>query len=104
MSPRPAWVESSVPAPALSHSCFQLRKIKSAIFGFNWPTLERINQLGSATRLFVLRTHSTTAMKTISIITPCYNEELNVRELYERVRATVVSLGEGYVYEHIFID
>ena len=43
-------------------------------------------------------------MKTISIITPCYNEELNVRELYERVRATIGSLGDGYIYEHIFID
>jgi glycosyltransferase involved in cell wall biosynthesis len=42
-------------------------------------------------------------MKTISIITPCYNEELNVREVYERVRAAIVSLG-SYRYEHIFID
>jgi len=42
-------------------------------------------------------------MKTISVITPCYNEELNVRELYERVRAVIVSLG-NYRYEHIFID
>lgn len=43
-------------------------------------------------------------MKTISIITPCYNEELNVGELYDRVRRAIVSLGEGYRYEHIFID
>ena len=42
-------------------------------------------------------------MKTLSIITPCYNEELNVRELYERVRVAVASLG-NYRYEHIFID
>ena len=42
-------------------------------------------------------------MKTLSIITPCYNEELNVRELYERVRAAVATLG-NYRYEHIFID
>jgi len=42
-------------------------------------------------------------MKTISIITPCYNEELNVRELYERVRAAIALLG-NYRYEHIFID
>ena len=42
-------------------------------------------------------------MKTISIITPCYNEELNVREVYERVRNAVASLG-NYRYEHIFID
>jgi glycosyltransferase involved in cell wall biosynthesis len=42
-------------------------------------------------------------VKTISIITPCYNEELNVRECYERTRAAVASLG-NYRYEHIFID
>jgi glycosyltransferase involved in cell wall biosynthesis len=42
-------------------------------------------------------------MKTISIITPCYNEEENVRELYNRVRAAMVSVGR-YRYEHIFID
>jgi len=42
-------------------------------------------------------------LKTISIITPCYNEELNVRELYERVRAAIAALG-NYRYEHIFID
>jgi glycosyltransferase involved in cell wall biosynthesis len=42
-------------------------------------------------------------VKTISIITPCYNEELNVRELYERVRVAIASLG-NYRYEHIFID
>lgn len=42
-------------------------------------------------------------MKTISIITPCYNEEANVEELYNRVRAEMVKLGR-YRYEHIFID
>jgi glycosyltransferase involved in cell wall biosynthesis len=42
-------------------------------------------------------------VKTISIITPCYNEEGNVVELYTRVRAVIASLG-GYKYEHIFID
>jgi glycosyltransferase involved in cell wall biosynthesis len=42
-------------------------------------------------------------MKTISIITPCYNEEQNVRALYERVRAVMNGLGR-YRYEHIFID
>lgn len=43
------------------------------------------------------------SMKTISIVTPCYNEDLNVRELYERVRAAIACLG-NYRYEHIFID
>ncbi|HUZ46960.1 MAG TPA: glycosyltransferase family 2 protein [Terriglobia bacterium] len=42
-------------------------------------------------------------MKSISVITPCYNEEANVRELYERVRAVMCQLGR-YRYEHIFID
>jgi glycosyltransferase involved in cell wall biosynthesis len=42
-------------------------------------------------------------MKTISVVTPCYNEEGNVLEVYERVRALVVSLGR-FRYEHIFID
>jgi glycosyltransferase involved in cell wall biosynthesis len=41
--------------------------------------------------------------KTISIVTPCYNEEANVEELYERVRAVMASIGR-YRYEHIFID
>ncbi len=43
-------------------------------------------------------------MKNISIITPCFNEELNVCEVYDRVRRAIASLGEGYHYEHIFID
>jgi glycosyltransferase involved in cell wall biosynthesis len=42
-------------------------------------------------------------MKLISIITPCYNEEQNVEELYERVRAVMDQIGR-YEYEHIFID
>jgi polyisoprenyl-phosphate glycosyltransferase len=42
-------------------------------------------------------------MKTISIVTPCFNEEQNVMELYERVHA-VMSLLAEYRYEHIFID
>ena len=41
--------------------------------------------------------------RVISIITPCYNEEANVRELYERVRAAIAAMG-NYSYEHIFID
>ncbi|MBZ5580648.1 MAG: glycosyltransferase family 2 protein [Acidobacteriia bacterium] len=42
-------------------------------------------------------------MKTISIITPCFNEEANVEELYSRVRSVIAGL-EKYRYEHIFID
>jgi glycosyltransferase involved in cell wall biosynthesis len=42
-------------------------------------------------------------MKTISVVTPCYNEEGNVREVYERVRDLMLGLGK-YRYEHVFID
>jgi glycosyltransferase involved in cell wall biosynthesis len=42
-------------------------------------------------------------VKTVSVVTPCYNEEGNVREVYERVRNLMVTLGT-YRYEHIFID
>ena len=42
-------------------------------------------------------------MKTISIVTPCYNEEGNVEEVYSRVKAVMADLGR-YRYEHIFID
>jgi glycosyltransferase involved in cell wall biosynthesis len=42
-------------------------------------------------------------MKTISVVTPCFNEEGNVREVYDRVRAVIAGLG-NYRYEHIFID
>jgi glycosyltransferase involved in cell wall biosynthesis len=41
--------------------------------------------------------------KHISIVTACYNEEENVRELYERVKKVMSSFDE-YSYEHIFID
>ena len=42
-------------------------------------------------------------MKTISIVTGCYNEESNVEEVYQRVRDVMARLGR-YRYEHIFID
>jgi glycosyltransferase involved in cell wall biosynthesis len=42
-------------------------------------------------------------MKTISVVTPCYNEEPNVTEVYERVKA-VFEASTQYRYEHIFID
>ena len=43
-------------------------------------------------------------MKKISIVTPCYNEEPNVRELYTQVKAQFDRLSNRYDYEHIFID
>jgi polyisoprenyl-phosphate glycosyltransferase len=41
--------------------------------------------------------------KFISVVTPCYNEEGNVEELYRQIRAVFASLPQ-YRYEHIFID
>lgn len=41
--------------------------------------------------------------KKISVITPCYNEEDNVDELYVRVKAELAKLPQ-YDYEIIFID
>ncbi len=43
------------------------------------------------------------AMKLISIVTPCFNEEENVDVLAERIAAVFVGLPQ-YTYEHIFID
>lgn len=42
-------------------------------------------------------------MKLISVITPCYNEEENVAEVYKQVKDVFAGL-KGYAYEHIFID
>jgi glycosyltransferase involved in cell wall biosynthesis len=43
------------------------------------------------------------APRLVSIVTPCYNEEGNVREMYEAIKAIFASLPE-YRYEHLFID
>ncbi len=43
------------------------------------------------------------SLKTISIVTPCYNEQDNVEELYRQVRNVMAEVG-SYRYEHIFID
>ena len=42
-------------------------------------------------------------MRLISVVTPCYNEEDNVREVYEQVKRVFADL-EDYTFEHIFID
>jgi glycosyltransferase involved in cell wall biosynthesis len=42
-------------------------------------------------------------MKHISVVTPCFNEEGNVQELYEQVKAVFQQLP-SYTYDHIFID
>jgi glycosyltransferase involved in cell wall biosynthesis len=43
------------------------------------------------------------SQKTISIMTPCYNEEENVLNLYNQVRVVMAGIGR-YKYEHVFID
>ncbi len=42
-------------------------------------------------------------MPLLTILTPCYNEEGNVREVYERVKAAMATLP-AYDYDHLFID
>jgi polyisoprenyl-phosphate glycosyltransferase len=42
-------------------------------------------------------------MKTLSIVTPCYNEEGNIAVLIGRVRKLMAQLP-AYDYEHLFID
>jgi glycosyltransferase involved in cell wall biosynthesis len=41
-------------------------------------------------------------VKTISIVTPCFNEVSNIPELYTRIRKAMDGLG--YDYEHLIID
>jgi glycosyltransferase involved in cell wall biosynthesis len=41
--------------------------------------------------------------KLITIITPCYNEVLNVREIHRRVMAMAAQLP-AYRFEHLFVD
>src|ERR1700736_4987524 len=43
-------------------------------------------------------------MKTISIVTPCYNEELNVRDCHDAVRKMFDDELKEYRREHIFCD
>ena len=42
-------------------------------------------------------------MPLISIVSPCYNEEANVAEVYRLVKEVFAGLPD-YKYEHIFID
>ncbi len=41
--------------------------------------------------------------KFVTIMTPCYNEEDNVLNVYNQVREVMVGIGK-YKYEHVFID
>lgn len=42
-------------------------------------------------------------MKTITIVTPCYNEEDNIEEVWRQAKAVMEGI-EGIAYEHLFID
>ncbi len=42
--------------------------------------------------------------KLISIVTPCYNEEANVRRHFDEVCAAIAPLRERYDFEHIYTD
>lgn len=42
--------------------------------------------------------------KKLTIGTPCYQEELNVRHCYEAVKRVLEPLADRYDYEHIFAD
>lgn len=42
-------------------------------------------------------------MKHISVMTPCYNEEGNIENIYQAVKTQFAALPQ-YTYEHIFID
>jgi len=42
-------------------------------------------------------------LKNISVVTACFNEEYNIRDIYEQVKSVFCDLPQ-YNYEHIFID
>ncbi|GLI91280.1 glycosyltransferase family 2 protein [Methylocystis echinoides] len=43
-------------------------------------------------------------MKTISIVTPCYNEEMNIRDCHAAIRALFENDLKDYRREHVFCD
>lgn len=43
-------------------------------------------------------------MKTISIVTPCFNEELNIRECHAAIKALFDNELKDYRREHVFCD
>jgi glycosyltransferase involved in cell wall biosynthesis len=58
---------------------------------------------GSRKSSFSVLQESGMTKKLITIVTPCYNEELNVREVHRRVQMVASELPE-YRFEHLFID
>ena len=45
----------------------------------------------------------TTPAMRVAVLVPCFNEEANVREVYQQVKAAMATLP-GYEYDHLFID
>jgi glycosyltransferase involved in cell wall biosynthesis len=43
-------------------------------------------------------------MKTITVVTACYNEEENIAEVYRQVKQVFSEKLPNYQYEHLFID
>ena len=43
-------------------------------------------------------------VKTLSIVTPCFNEEAGIAECHAAVRAVMRTALAAYEYEHVFID
>lgn len=43
-------------------------------------------------------------VKKISIVIPCFNEEENVQDMYQAIKAQMAKLANDYTYENIFID
>ena len=43
-------------------------------------------------------------MKKISILTPCFNEEGNVKQIYEEVKKVMGESLANYQYNHLFVD
>src|SRR3712207_1081703 len=50
-----------------------------------------------------LRPPPAISTKLITVVTPCYNEEANVRDMYRAVREVFEKLPQ-YRYEHLFVD
>lgn len=47
---------------------------------------------------------SKSSKRLISIVTPCFNEELSVQECFERTKLVIENNLPGWDYEHIFCD
>ena len=43
-------------------------------------------------------------MKKITILTPCFNEEGNVKKLYDEVKKVMNESLANYEYNHLFVD